>query len=108
MARIAAEACVACMPVMPLVGHLTLVNSYGASTTITVFRIQSFKAVATVWLTVAGHVTLATKRPVTLGAHEVLCVPTTTFSLGTFIRENDLEEEKRPSSSALLLFLIFF
>lgn len=91
LAEVAAEAGARCVPMEAIVGHLTLVDPDGSTAFAAVLGVQGFEAGAAVRLTFAGHVPMTSKAKVTLRAHEVLRMPTTTLSLGPFVRKDNLQ-----------------
>lgn len=78
------------MPVLAVIGHLTLVNSYMLGTGITIFSIQGLKAVAAVGSSLLHDVALAPQHRLTLKAAEVSHVPMPSFSLCALICKDDL------------------
>lgn len=78
------------MPVLTLVCHLALVNTYVFSTGIAVLCIKGLVAGAAVWTTLSHNVALTAQRNLTLKTTEVLHVPVSPLCLRAFICQNNL------------------
>lgn len=78
------------MPVLPLICHLALVDTYVFSTGIAVLCIEGLVAGAAVWPTLSHDVALTAQRDLTLKTTEVLHVPVSSLCLRTFICQNNL------------------
>lgn len=78
------------VPVLTLICHLALVNTYVFSAGIAVLCIQGLVAGAAVRSTLSHDVTLTAQRSLALKTTEVLHVPVSPFCLCTFICQNNL------------------
>ena len=92
-------------PSTALIIKLTLINSNGFPTGVTVLSEHAVEAGETVGTTLPHDVPLSSQVPVALEAGEVLHVPGATLGLGALVRENYLKQnnnlEKLPSATPL-------
>lgn len=80
------------MPVLAVMGHHPLVNTYVLSAGVTILREEVFEARAAVRPAISHDVALSAQLAVTLQAAEVFHVPATSFRLCTLVCENNLWE----------------
>ena len=81
------------VPFTLIVNKLTLINSDGLSTSITILSKHAVKAAQTVRPALSHDVPLASQVSVALETREVLHVPGPTLRLRALVRENDLKQE---------------
>ena len=78
-------------PSTALIIKLTLINSNGFPTGVTVLSEHAVEAGETVGPALSHDVALASEVPVALKAGKVLHVPSTTLGLGALVGEDDLK-----------------
>lgn len=78
------------MPVLTLVCHLTLIYSNGFPAGVTIFSKHGIEAVEAEGPPVPHDVPLTSQLPVALETCEMLHVPSSTFSFGALVSQDDL------------------
>lgn len=87
----APETALSGMPMLALVGHLSLVHTYRIATRITVFRKSGIKTVEAEGASISHHVSLPAELAVALEAAKMSHVPGSTFGFGAFISKDYLK-----------------
>ena len=99
----ALEALIRCVPVLTLVGHLTLVNADVLSARVAVLGVHVLEARAAVRTSVAHDVALAAHLTVALVAAEMLHVPTAPLRLRALVSEDNLQRKNKFLKSQIFM-----
>lgn len=89
------EAALSGVPVLSLMGHLTLVHSYRIATRVAVFSKSGIETVQTEGATISHHIPFPPQLTVTLKAAEMAHVPGSSLGLCAFVCKDNLETRER-------------
>ena len=83
------------MPMLSIVTHLTLIDTYRLATKIAIFSKHVIKAAETIRLSLTHNVPLTAQLLIAVKACKVLHMPSSSLRFRAFIRKNNLIGERK-------------